>query len=52
MISSVAIVFKIEGPALRRLVVIFQKVCECEPETVFPGREDDVGKLIIKMKRV
>lgn len=44
--------FKIEGTTLRRLAVIFQKVCECEPDTVLPGREDDVGKLVIKMNRV
>lgn len=44
--------FKIESTTLRRLAVIFQKVCECEPDTVLPGREDDVGKLVIKMNRV
>lgn len=32
--------------------MIFQKVCECEPETELPGREDDVGKLVIKMSKV
>lgn len=46
------LVFKIEGTTLRRLTVIFQKVCECESETELPGREDDVGKLVIKMSKV
>lgn len=32
--------------------MIFQKVCECEPETELSGREDVVGKLVIKMNKV
>lgn len=32
--------------------MVFQKVCEYEPEMVLPGRENEVGKLVIKMSKV